>query len=142
MIGYPTNRLLGVIDDPERARSVVRELVEAGIPATDVTLLEGIEAVEELRSLGASPAGLRRVTRVFQYMTMDQMPDFVMYEAALRDGRALVAVRARNRRTVDRARDVLLAADAHFVNWFGRLATEEITQWRGPEPDIPGYLKR
>jgi hypothetical protein len=40
------------------------------------------------------------------------------------------------------ARDRLIAANAHFVNWFGRLATEEISQWRGPEPDIPGYLKR
>ena len=82
------------------------------------------------------------MTRVFQYMTMDQMPDFVMYEAALRDGRALVAVRAGSRRTLDLARDLLVGADAHFINWFGRLATEEISQWRGPEPDIPGYLKR
>jgi hypothetical protein len=70
------------------------------------------------------------------------MPDFVMYERALRDGRALLAIRVSSRRRMELARDVLLRAGAHFVNWFGRLATEEISQWRGAEPDIPDYLKR
>jgi hypothetical protein len=142
MIGYPTNRLLAVIDDPARARAAIAELERLGIPARDVTLLEGPDAIEQLRNLGASPTGLRRVTRIFQYMTMDQMPDFVMYETALRDGRALVAVRVSSRRKLEVARDVLQKAGAHFINWFGRLATEEISQWRGPEPGIRGYLKR
>jgi len=142
MIGYPTNRLLAVIDDPDWARAVVAELVTAGIPAKDLTLLVGPEDVEQLRGLGAQPTGLRQMTRVFKYMSMDQMPDFVRYEYALRDGRALVAVRAGNRRTMEKARDGLIAGGAHFINWFGRLATEEISQWRGPEPDLPGYLVR
>jgi len=142
MIGYPTNRLLAVIDDPAKARALADDLVAAGIPAEDVMLLQGAGDIERLRNLGASPAGLRRMTRLFQYMTMDQMPDFVMYEHALTDGRALVAIRAGSRRTIDLARDILVRGDAHFINWFGRLATEEISQWRGPEPDIPGYLKR
>jgi hypothetical protein len=83
MIGYPTNRLLAVIDDPAQARAAVDGLVAAGIPAKDVSLLASPEDVEQLRNLGAQPVGLRRITRVFQYMSMDQMPDFVMYEVAL-----------------------------------------------------------
>jgi hypothetical protein len=142
MIGYPTNRLLAVFDDPSQAHEAVADLQRRGVQASDLTLLQGPEGIEQLRNLGTSPTGLRRVTRMVQYMTMDQMPDFVMYEAALRDGRALLAVRATGKGRLETARDVVLGHGAHFLNWFGRLATAEISQWRGPEPDIPGYLKR
>ena len=30
----------------------------------------------------------------------------------------------------------------HFTNYYGRFATEELDLWRGPEPEIPGYLRR
>ena len=75
-------------------------------------------------------------------MTMDQMPDFLTYEAALRDGRAVVAVRAEDRPTMLRARDILVVADAHFMNFFGRLSTEELSRWRGPELAAPDYMRR
>jgi hypothetical protein len=35
----------------------------------------------------------------------------------------------------------LKAARGHFINRFGRLATEEFARWRGPEPAIPDLLK-
>ena len=31
---------------------------------------------------------------------------------------------------------------AHFLNHFGRLSTEELSMWRGEEPEIPGALRR
>jgi hypothetical protein len=31
---------------------------------------------------------------------------------------------------------------AHFVNYFGRFATEEYARWRGPEPAVPDFLRR
>jgi hypothetical protein len=37
---------------------------------------------------------------------------------------------------------VLIGLGAHFVNYFGRFATEEIARWRGPEPQLPDYLRR
>jgi hypothetical protein len=73
---------------------------------------------------------------------MDQMPDFLTYEAALRDGRSVVAVRARDRPAMLRARAVLEPAGAHFMNFFGRFSTEELSRWRGPELDVPDYLRR
>ena len=39
-------------------------------------------------------------------------------------------------------RTVLERFDAHFLNYFGRLSTEELSMWRGPEPEIPGALRR
>jgi hypothetical protein len=142
MIGYPTNRLLMVIDDPDRARDAVAELTKAGFRPEDVALLVGARGVDELRRLGGARGFLARFVRVFQFMSMDQMPDFVMYEASLRDGRAVIAMRPRNRAQMLAARDILSRFGGHFANWFGRFSTEEISRWNGPEPNIPTYLKR
>jgi hypothetical protein len=73
---------------------------------------------------------------------MDQMPDFRLYEAAIADGRAVIAVRARDGEVRRRVRDRLTSAGAHFMNFYGRLYTEEMSRWRGPELELPGYLRR
>ncbi len=139
---YPTDQLLAVVDDPAAAASAGRALVAAGMPAADVTVLRGDEGADRLDGLGTVGGPWRRIVRAFQFMTMDQMPDFLTYEAALRDGRAVVAVRAPDRPTMLRARDILVEADAHFMNFFGRLSTEELSRWRGPELAAPDYMRR
>jgi hypothetical protein len=73
---------------------------------------------------------------------MDQMVDLAVYEAALRDGRAVISVHARRVADRDRAKQVLAAAGAHFINFFGRIATEEISRWRGKELPLHPYLRR
>ena len=75
-------------------------------------------------------------------MSMDQLPDFLVYERAIEDGRAVIAVHVRDRTAMLRARVVLERFGAHFLNHFGRLSTEELSMWRGPEPEIPGALRR
>jgi hypothetical protein len=132
---YPTNQLLGVIDDPEVAEHAVAALVAAGFGAADVTLMSP-DAEQK------PPRRWTRLVRVFQFMSMDQGPDFHYYEAAVREGRAVVGVRIRGRGRLEQARDLLQAHGAHFLNFFGRFQTEEITQWRGPEPKIADFLKR
>jgi hypothetical protein len=68
------------------------------------------------------------------------MVDLVVYEAALRDGRAVVTVHAPRAEQRERAKRVLAAAGAHFMNFFGRVSTEDISRWRGRElplhPDL------
>jgi hypothetical protein len=142
MIGYPTNRLLMVVDEPEAAQRAASALADAGFGRDRVATLVGDAGVKELRRLGGAGGLLARLVRMFQFMSMDQMPDFVMYEAALRDGRAVVAVRPRDRAAMLAARDVIAGAGGHFANWFGRFSTEELSVWRGPEPRIPTYLRR
>ena len=63
-------------------------------------------------------------------MSMDQTPDLRLYEAALDDGRAIVAVHGGSRDRLLEARDILAANGAHFQNHFGRYATEELSRWR------------
>lgn len=141
-LAYPTDHLLAVIDDPAAAAEAGRALIAAGFPAADVTVLRGDEGADRLDGLGTVGGPWRRIVRAFQFMTMDQMPDFLAYEAALRDGRAVVAVRVKDRGSMLKARDVLRAAGAHFMNFFGRFSTEELARWRGPELDLPDYMRR
>lgn len=139
---YPTDHLLAVVDDPAAAAEAGRALVAAGFAAADVTVLRGDEGADRLDGLGSAGGLWRRLVRATQFMTMDQMPDFLTYEAALRDGRAVVAVRTGDRPSMLRARDVLIGAGGHFMNFFGRLSTEELARWRGPELELPGYMRR
>ena len=58
---------------------------------------------------------------------MDQLPDFAWYEWAVRDGGAVVMVRVRGDAPEGRTRSAVLERHgAHFVNHYGRFATEEI----------------
>jgi hypothetical protein len=139
---YPTNHLLAVVDDPAAAATAAPDLIAAGFSTDDVTVLRGDEGADQLDGLGTVGGPWRRIVRVLQFMTMDQMPDFLTYEAALRDGRAVVAVRVRDRRSMLAARDRLLESGGHFMNFFGRLSTEELVRWRGPELELPGYMRR
>ncbi len=142
MITYPTQRLLGVIDDPSRAREAAVALVPSVVAADDVTVLSGASGRDELASLGSPPNLLSRLTRAIQFMSMDQLPDFLVYERAIDDGRAVVAIRVVDKARIGAVREVLERFDAHFLNYFGRLSTEEISLWRGEEPRIPDALRR
>jgi hypothetical protein len=141
-ITYPTNRLLGVIDDPADARAALEALVVSGIARDDVTVMAGEDGLERVSRLGPPPSPLSRVIRAFQFMSMDQTPDFLVYEHALLDGRTVIAVRASDRDRMLEASAVLELHGAHFLNYFGRLSTEEVSMWRGEEPSIPDALRR
>jgi hypothetical protein len=132
-IAYPVNHLLAVLDRPEAAEGAGAALRRSGAQAADVLVLRGDTAAGELGRLGARHPWLTRVIRAVQYLTMDQQPDFARYESALAAGRAVVAVHVTDRAAMLRARDVLLAAGAHFVNFYGRVSTEELARWHDPD---------
>ena len=78
MITYPTRKVLGVIDDPAQAREAAAALVATGVRAEDVHVLVGEDGRRDLATLGSRPNLLSRATRVFQFMSMDQLPDFLV----------------------------------------------------------------
>jgi hypothetical protein len=133
MIRYPLDWLLAVIDDPAAAHTAATALVEAGFDPEHVKVLEGATADGSLADLPTSSGALGQLIRLVQFMSMDQTPDLRLYEAALDEGRAIVAVHCADRDRLLLARDTLAAHGAHFQNHFGRYATEEFSRWRGPE---------
>jgi hypothetical protein len=140
-INYPTNRLLAVVDSADGAAAAVDALVASGVRPGSIERLSGSEDADRLAGLGGARS-LSRLLRAVQFMTMDQMPDFVLYERALRDGRTVLAVKSASPAERRAVAAVLRARGAHFMNFYGRFVTEEISLWRGPEPPIPGFLRR
>ncbi len=132
-IRYPLEWLLAVIDDPAAAEPAAAALVAAGFSDGQVKVLVGATAQGSLADLPTSRGAISQVIRLVQFMTMDQTPDLRLYEAALDDGRAIVALHGADRPSLLRARDILAGHGAHFQNHFGRYATEELSRWQGPE---------
>ena len=136
------NRLMAVVDQPEAAMTIRDALAREGFFPEAITVLQGEQDADSIDSLGKVRGRWRRAWRILQFTQTDQMVDLAVYEAALRDGRAVIAVHARSDEERERAKRLLAAAGAHFMNFFGRIATEEISRWRGRELPIPPYLRR
>ena len=141
-IGYPTNRLMAVFDDPTAAASALAELRASGIPTRDLEILRGPEGAARVDGTGEIGGGLARIRRWIDFTLMDQLVDFAHYEFALRDGRAVAMVRIEGDAAKAAALDILRRHGGHFINYYGRFATEELDLWRGTEPDVSDLLRR
>lgn len=141
LIDYPNRSVLSVFDEPSAANAAVAAVRAAGIQATEVKRLGGPAAADAFDATGRRHGPGARIRRAVDFSLMDQMPAMAWYEAALRDGRIVLAVPTRDRATTLRVVEALKSAGGHFINRFGRLATEEFARWRGPEPSIPDVLK-
>jgi hypothetical protein len=134
------HRRMAVLDQPEAVALAKQALVREGFDPDAITVLQGDRDADRIDSFGKASGPLRKLWRVVQFIQTDQMVDLVVYEAALRDGRAVMTVHARRAEERDRAKRVLAAAGAHFMNFFGRISTEDISRWRGKElplhPDL------
>jgi hypothetical protein len=64
------------------------------------------------------------------------------YDAAIRAGHAVVMAKVRGDDRKAEAVRILLEHGGHFVNYYGRFATEEVVRWQGPEPVVSDLLKR
>jgi hypothetical protein len=141
-VKYPRGRLYAVLDEPGAASRAVDALVASGIDASRLEVLRGDVAADTLDGTGVRHGLGARVRRAVEFTLMDQAPDLAWYEAAIRDGRSVVAVRVSAEPAVRSAVDVLRSVGGHFINYYGRFATEEFERWHGPEPTLPDYLRR
>ena len=133
-IGYPRRKVLAVFDAPAAADAAAAALRALGLVDADIERFAGVTDADRFDAVA-------RALRTMQFSLMDQLPAMAWYEAALREGKSVVAVRTGNRPTSLRVVEAFRAAGGHFINRFGRLATEEFARWRGPEPRVPSLMK-
>jgi hypothetical protein len=141
-IAYPDRAVVAVVDDSHATEAATAELYADGFAGDAVTLLSGPAGADRIDGMGRAHGLGSRLRRLLAFTVMDQLPDFVLYERALRDGRSVLIVRAPRDEDKRRAHAILRRHGGHFANYYGRFATEELDLWRGPEPDIPGVLRR
>jgi hypothetical protein len=64
-----------------------------------------------------------------------------IYEQAVREGQVVLMAKARGDQK-PLAIDIVRRHGGHFINYYGRFATEEVERWHGPEPQVAGLLRR
>ena len=141
-IGYPTDSLLAVLPDPDRAAAAAAAIKATGVPDRDITVLRGDEGASRFDPTGAVHGLIARLRRIVSFTVMDQLPDMAWYDAAIRAGQAVVMVRLRGDDRKAEAVRIVREHGGHFINYYGRFATEEILRWQGPDPDVHALLKR
>ena len=142
LISYPTGWTLAVVDEASEAQAAAAALHESGVASDDVIVIGGDGAAAGIERLGASSGATARLRRAMQFLAMDQLPDFHVYELALEQGRAIVALRIGDADARRQAVDLLRSHGGHFVNRFGAWTTEEIAPWRGTMPQVPQHMQR
>jgi hypothetical protein len=142
LISYPSGWTLAVVDDRAEADNAATDLRERGVETDDLIVIAGHDAAVGMERLGASSGAMARFRRAMQFVAMDQLPEFHVYELALEQGRAIVAIRIGEPEARRQAVDVLRRHGAHFVNRFGSWTTEEIAPWRGTMPQLPQHMQR
>jgi len=145
-IGYPRGKVLAVFDgsaDADRAVEAVAMI--AGVARREdvggVERFAGAGDADRFDATGQRHGPVARVLRTVQFGLMDQLPAMAWYEAALREGKTVLAVRTRNRPATLEVVEALKASGGHFIHHFGRAATEEFARWRGPEPHVSSLMK-
>jgi hypothetical protein len=141
-IGSAVGRLIAVVDTPEQVQAARTALIAAGIDPSAIETFAGAEAATAFDPSGARRGLLGRLYRILEFSWADQAPDFAWYEAAVREGRTVLSVRVRGQRHVAHAARILTDHGGHFINHFGWFETQELARWKGPEPDVPGFLRR
>jgi hypothetical protein len=140
-IGYPNRQVVAVFDDQAAAERAIAAIVGAGTPRDAIETFAGAADAERFDPTGARHGVIARVRRAMQFGLMDQLPAMAWYEAALLEGKAVVAARTTSRAETLRVVGALRTAGAHFINRFGRFDTEEFARWRGPEPAVHDWMK-
>jgi hypothetical protein len=141
-LGSARGRLLAVFDTPEAAADTAAAIEELGLARDRIDLFTGDEGAAAFDGSGASHGPLGRLYRAVQFTLVDQAPDFTYYEAAARQGRVVLSARPKGDKQMRAVVDVMRARGGHFINWFGLFATEEFERWHGPEPEMPGFMRR
>ena len=141
-IGYPIDRMLAAFHDPTMAAAGLAAVRALGVADRDITLLRGEEGADRLDGSGAANGIGARIRRILDFTLMDQLVDFAHYEEAVRAGGAVVMVKVRGDARKADVATALGANGGHFLNYYGRFATEEITRWQGVEPAINDVMRR
>jgi hypothetical protein len=141
-LGSARGRLLAVVDTKEALDRIVAALKEAGLAEEAIEVFSGDDGAQAFDGSGRRNGPGARLLRTIQFTLMDQMPDFAYYEAAAREGRFVISIKARGADQTKRAVEILRGNGGHFINRFALFQTEEYERWHGKEPDLPGFMRR
>jgi hypothetical protein len=125
-IHYPTNMLVGVIDEADAAQAALHELTERGFNADEIRVLCGPEGAKQLDVSGREHGILGRLSRLILNVADAESESIRRHEQELEAGHFLVAIPAAEPAARERAREILLEHGGHYINFFGAWIVETL----------------
>jgi hypothetical protein len=123
---FPYQSVVGVVDTPADLEAAVDELVASGFGESDVHVLCGTKGIEQIDAKGKRKGLLARLFRVVDALG-EEREHTARHVQELESGHFVVVVDARDEATKTRARDALSAHRGHFINFYSRWSTEDLT---------------
>ena len=152
-LAYPTNRVVGTIADPARARAAIEALLRAEFAQQDIEILHCEEDLQRLDPTGAERRFLaqfrrtlfRKLTGEYKHLRLgEEFEHLRHFVDDARAGRCVIMVLAKKRDRREAAADILGAYGAELVEFYGRWAWQSLephplAQVEGPPGDpAPG----
>lgn len=130
-IGYPTNRVVGTVDEALKAGEAIAALLGAGFLREDIDVLHGDEDLHRLDPTGEEHGLLAQVQRtVIRTFDLEEFKHLTHHIEDVRAGRFVIMVLAKRREQRIAAADILHQFGAEFVGFYGRWA------WVDLPPDV------
>jgi len=129
-ISYPTNRVVGTINDSADAQAAVQELIEAGFNADEIDVIYGKEGMRRLDPTGEKHGLLARLQRTF--LQLNEEPKHLRHHVDdVLAGHFVIMVLAEDEDKQTRAGDILKSHGGHFINFYGRWTMQSLEDEEG-----------
>ena len=123
---FPYQTVVGVVDDPDELEAAVRGLLSNGFVEADVHVLCGARGIEQIDAKGERKGLLARLFRIVDALG-EEREHTARHVKELESGHFVIVVDAPDESSKTRARDALATHGGHFINYYSRWSTEDLT---------------
>ena len=121
---YPTDYVVGVIDDLQEAQQAIKAFEDAGYDANEIRLMESQEALQKTEELDEHKNWFQRLISSFQSRTDETGVDIYQYEAE--QGNHILHVHANSQDEVEKITALMRNYHAHAIKFFGRWSVADM----------------
>jgi hypothetical protein len=125
-IYYPTDKVVGIIDDPDDAEAALSDLEVAGFTAEEIEVLTGEEGAHRIDPTGRKHGVLPRIVRCIQKLGNYESDHVTRHEQELLAGHFGIGVTAKKEEDREKVRDILKSHNGHFINFYGKWAMQRL----------------
>jgi hypothetical protein len=125
-IFYPTNKVVGFIDDPGDAKAALDDLMAAGFTADQIEVLTGEAGAHRIDAKGEQHGLVARIVRNIQRAGTWEPVHVKRHEQEMLEGHFGFGVTAKALEQREQVREILKSHNGHFIYFYGEWAIEEL----------------
>lgn len=123
---YPTDYLVGAINDPKDAERAVKDLEAAGFPADDIVLLHSGEVLNRMKIKEQHRGFFEKMLYPLERWGTQEGLHAGRFEQEALKGHSVIHVYTPEEQQMRQASEILRRAGAHHLKHYGKWAIEEL----------------